>query len=110
MKPRDWAMVVAVLGALGVVGFGAMVWRLTSIESADAADAERQFTEACASLPATAPLVTRDSEGRLVRRATTETATDRVLQAQIQSLNQLPPERRYTPRATESRGRAPCER
>jgi hypothetical protein len=70
-------MAVAVLGALGVVAFGAMVWRSTSIESAEAADAERQFAEARASLPPAAPLVTRDGEGRLVRRATTETAPDR---------------------------------
>jgi hypothetical protein len=65
----------AVITTLGVALFGALAWRSVSIDSADATDAEHQFNEARAALPALPPLVARGADGRFVRRPITQPGT-----------------------------------
>jgi hypothetical protein len=59
--------VVLSAATVGLTIFGALAWRAVTIQRADMSDAQRRFTSIRDRLPASAPLVRRDSSSRFVR-------------------------------------------
>jgi hypothetical protein len=88
--------ILLILLAGAIVGwgiFGVLVWRAVDVDEADEPQALRRFQAVRATLPATPPLLNLDSEGDVIRRASTVGTSDGALES-LSALAYEPRERR----------------
>ncbi len=70
MRPLRFLAWLGAAAAAGFVVFGILVWRAVDVTDTTAAEAARAFTSARNALGMTSPLLVRQADGALTRRAT----------------------------------------